>query len=133
MTILQTAALSFIKVSCLLFFGRIFRTGSDKTFRIALWAMLSIVVVWGVSYVFGWLFICGTHFDWNWTNVENSLKCGNLTIMNQSLSLSDVIMDFLIMIFPLPLVGNTECRLAKRKLTLDRSGGCECRQGIRSL
>lgn len=104
MTILETAALSFIKTSCLLFFGRVFRTGSSKKLNIALWAMLSIVIVWGVSYVFGWLFICGTHFDRNWTSVEESLKCGNLTIMNQSLSLSDVIMDLLIMIFPLPLV-----------------------------
>ncbi len=112
MTILETAALTFIKISCLLFFGRIFRTGSSKLFDIALWTMLSIVIVWGLSFVFGFMFICGTHFDWNWTSVDNSLKCGNLTITNQSLSLSDVITDFLIMVFPLPLVRNTECRLA---------------------
>ena len=89
--------------------------------------MLSVVIVWGISYVFGWLFICGTHFDRNWTSVAESLKCGNLTMMNQSLSLSDVIMDFLIMVFPLPLVWNTEYRLAGRELTIDRSGDCECR------
>lgn len=112
MTILQTAALSFIKTSRLFFFRRIFRTGSRKLVDIALWAMLSIVIVWGLAFVFGFMFICGTHFDWNWTSVENSLKCGNLTIINQSLSLSDVITDFLIMIFPIPLVWNTECRLA---------------------
>ena len=104
MTILQTASLSFTKTSCLLFFGRIFRTGSSRLFDIALWGMLSIVIVWGLSFVFGFMFICGTHFDWNWTSVDNSLKCGNLIITNQSLSLSDVIMDLLIMIFPVPLV-----------------------------
>lgn len=73
-------------------------------FYIAIWAMLSIVIIWGVSYVIGWLFICGTHFDRLYTSVENSLKCGNLIILNQSISLSDVVMDFLIMVFPLPLV-----------------------------
>lgn len=101
---LETASLAFIKTSCLLFFRRIFRTGASKLFDMAFWTMLSIVIVWGVSFVFGFMFICGAHFDWNWTSVENSLKCGNLTITNQSLSLSDVIMDLLIMIFPLPLV-----------------------------
>ena len=105
---LQTAALTFIKISCLLFFRRIFRTGSNQLFDVALWLMLSTVIIWGLSFVFGFMFICGTHLDWNWTSVENSLKCGNLTITNQSLSLSDVIMDLLIMIFPLPLVRISE-------------------------
>ncbi len=127
MTMLQTAALSFIKISCLLFFRRIFRAGSSKVFDIALWVMLSVVIVWGFSFVFGFMFICRTHFNWSWTSVDNSLKCGNLKITNQSLSLSDVIMDFLIMIFPLPLVRWTKSGLAGRKLTLGRFGGCKCR------
>ena len=127
----QTAALTFIKTSCLLFFRRIFRTGSSQLFDIVLWVMLSMVIIWGLSFVFGFMFICGTHLDWNWTSVENSLKCGNLTMTNQSLSLSDVIMDFLIMIFPLPLVRSSERRLARRELTLSRFGGYRCPQRIR--
>ena len=122
---MSTAALAFIKISCLLFFGRIFRTGSNTMFDIAFWTMLIIVTIWGLSFTFGFMFICGTHFDWNWTSVENSLKCGDLTKTNQSLSLSDVIMDFLIMVFPMPLVCTISCRLLEKRLTADRSGGCD--------
>lgn len=61
MTILETAAVTFIKTSCLLFFGRIFRTAASKVSDIALWAMLTIVIVGCLSFVFGFMFICGTH------------------------------------------------------------------------
>lgn len=108
MTIMSTAALGCIKASCLLFFSRVFRTGSGKLIGIILSTLLSIVVVWTMSFTIGFLFICGTRFDWVFTSIENSLKCGNFTQVDQALSLSDVIMDFLIMVFPIPLVRLTK-------------------------
>ena len=108
MTMMSTAALGCIKASCLLFFSRVFRTGSVKLIGVILWTLLSIVVVWTMSFTIGLLFICGTHFDWVFTSIENSLKCANFTQLSQALSISDVIMDFLIMVFPIPLVRVTK-------------------------
>lgn len=56
-------------------------------------------------FFFAFLFACNTHFDYFWTNLENQLKCpADFNQINLSVSVSDVIMDFILLIFPIPWV-----------------------------
>lgn len=103
-TLLQTAALAFTKLSCMFFYQRIFRT-SRLTINMTIWTMNVLIFIWGVGFFFAFLFSCGSHFDYFWTSVENQLKChADLSMMTLSLSISDVIMDVMILAFPIPLV-----------------------------
>ena len=104
-TLLQTAALTFIKISCLLFYHRIFRSASSVA-TLLIYTMIALISIWGVGYFLGFLFACKSHFDYFWTNLENQLKCpADFNQINLSLSVSDVIMDVILLIFPIPWVG----------------------------
>jgi hypothetical protein len=110
-TLLQTAALTFIKLSCMFFYRRIFcRTGSQVA-NIAIYIIMALIVIWSVGFFFSFLFACGTHFNYFWTDLENQLKCpADLSQIDLSLSISDVIMDVIILVFPIPWVG---CRTVR--------------------
>lgn len=103
-TLLQTAALTFIKISCMLFYQRIFRSASPVA-NALIYPLIALISIWGVGFFVSFLFACNTHFDYFWTNLENQLKCpADLSKIDLSLSISDVIMDFIILIFPMPWV-----------------------------
>lgn len=103
-TLLQTAALTFIKISCMLFYHRIFRSASSVA-NLLIYTIIALISIWGVGYFFAFLFACNTHFEYFWTNLENQLKCpADFNQLNLSLSVSDVIMDFILLIFPIPWV-----------------------------
>lgn len=115
-TLLQTAALTFIKISCMLFYHRIFRTASSVA-NFLIYAIIGLISIWGVGFFFSFLFACNMHFDFFWTNLENQLKCpADFNKINLSLSVSDVMMDFLILIFPIPWVGRVlnRCRRCQK-------------------
>ncbi|OCL06358.1 hypothetical protein AOQ84DRAFT_378689 [Glonium stellatum] len=104
-TLLQLSALAFIKLSCMLFYYRIFRKGTHRAFEIVIHVINALIVIWGFGFFFSFLFACKTHFDYFWTNLENQLKCPlDLSKIDLSLSISDVIMDVIILVFPIPLV-----------------------------
>ena len=87
------------------FYQRIFRTGSLRIVNWVIRIINALVVVWGCGYFFSWLFGCQTNFSFLWGNQEE-LQCKvNLSMVDLSLSISDVIMDVLIFTFPIPLVG----------------------------
>lgn len=102
--LMQIVALSFIKSSCVLFYRRVFRTGVSKAIDRSLLALLAIIVLWGVAFFITFLSLCGSHVDYAWSTVANELKCASTTMADQALSISDVITDLMILIFPMPLV-----------------------------
>ncbi|KAE8555184.1 hypothetical protein EYB25_003732 [Talaromyces marneffei] len=117
-TLLQTAALTFIKISCMLFYHRIFRTASSVA-NFLIYAIIGLISIWGVGFFFSFLFACNMHFDFFWTNLENQLKCpADFNKINLSLSVSDVMMDFLILIFPIPWILRMQMSLGKKMLVL---------------
>jgi hypothetical protein len=108
MVLLETAALAFIKLSCIFFYQRVFKAGSNRIVGMLMYIIIGLIIIWGLGYFFSFLFACQTHFDYFWTNLENQLKCtADLTMIQLSLSISDVIMDVILLAFPIPLVGAT--------------------------
>jgi hypothetical protein len=106
MVLLETAALAFIKSSCIFFYQRVFKASSNRIISILICIIIGLIIIWGLGYFFSFLFACQTHFNYFWTNLENQLKCtADLAMIQLSLSISDVIMDVILLAFPIPLVG----------------------------
>jgi hypothetical protein len=104
-TLISTPALALIKLSCVLFYERVFSQGSGRIVNTALRTLMALIVVWGCGFFFGWLFGCGTNFDYYWTSQENQLKCpADLAKINLSLAISNFLIDCILMLFPIPLV-----------------------------
>ncbi|PQE29144.1 plasma membrane Pth11 protein [Rutstroemia sp. NJR-2017a BBW] len=105
MVLLETAALAFIKLSCIFFYQRVFKAGSNRVVGMLMYIIVGFIIIWGLGYFFSFLFACQTHFDYFWTNLENQLKCtADLAMIQLSLSISDVIMDVILLAFPIPLI-----------------------------
>ncbi|KAH8701529.1 hypothetical protein BGW36DRAFT_423841 [Talaromyces proteolyticus] len=117
-TLMQTAALTFIKLSCMLFYQRIFRTASHIA-NILIYIILALILVWGLGFFFSFLFACNTHFDYFWTNLENQLKCpADLSKIDLSLSVSDVVMDVILLAFPIPWIMRMQISWGNKLLVL---------------
>jgi hypothetical protein len=118
-TLISTPALALIKLSCVLFYDRLFGKGSGRAVNTALHALKGLIVVWGCGFFFGWLFGCGTHFDYYWTSQENQLKCpADLAKINLSLAISNFLIDCIIMLFPIPLVLKLQMSAANKLAVL---------------
>ncbi|CAG8960682.1 hypothetical protein HYFRA_00013450 [Hymenoscyphus fraxineus] len=103
--LLNIAALTFIKLSCIFFYRRIFAKGVNKTVLTLIWVLSALLLIWGIGHFFAVMFACGNNFHYFWTSVENQLKCpADLVKIQQSLAISDVLMDVIILIFPIPLI-----------------------------
>ena len=71
--------------------------------------------------------MCGNHFDYLWTNLVSLAKCPTDTVaVNYGLAVSDVIMDFLILLFPIPFVGSYVVIFVEDVLTSNRFGSYKC-------
>jgi hypothetical protein len=104
-TLISTPALALTKLSCVLFYKRVFGKGSGRVVNTALHTLTALIIVWGLGFFLGWLFGCGTHFDYYWTSQENQLKCpADLAQINLSLAISNFLIDAIIIFFPIPLV-----------------------------
>jgi hypothetical protein len=107
MTILQPVTLAFIKLSCMFFYLRIFGKANSRALTIVVHVFNTLIVIWGLAFPLSFLFGCRTHFNYLWTTVENQLKCeADLIQVDMGLAVSDVIMDVIILVFPIPMVSD---------------------------
>jgi hypothetical protein len=119
LTLLSTPALALIKLSCVLFYMCVFGKGPGRVVNTTLHALTVLIVVWGCGFFFGWLFGCGTHFDYYWTSQEDQLKCpADLAKINLSLAVSNFIFDCIIMSFPILLILKLQMSIANKVATL---------------
>ncbi|CAG8971838.1 hypothetical protein HYALB_00001949 [Hymenoscyphus albidus] len=78
---------------------------ADRIVSTLIWILSALILIWGIGNFFALMFACGTNFYYFWTSVENQLKCpADLVKIQQSLAISDVLMDIIILLFPVPLV-----------------------------
>ena len=102
---MQVPCLTTVKLSFIFFYRRVFDQGSRKTFRIIVWTFAAIITVWGIAYFFVFLFICPGHPDAYWEAlIDQKDDCLNVTSIHDSFSISDVILDILVITFPVPMV-----------------------------
>lgn len=89
----------------MLFYHRIFRTGVSQSVEYVIFTFVALVVIWGISYFIAFWFGCGVNFHYLWSSVEDQLKCHvDFSMLDMSLAISDVIMDVICFVFPIPLV-----------------------------
>ena len=88
----------------MLFYRRIFSTGHKKLIDLCVWIIIALLVVEGIMYCFGFIFICNTHLDYLWMTLQDEFRCEDITRVDLGLSTSNMIMDMIMMLFPIPLV-----------------------------
>ncbi|KAL3426737.1 hypothetical protein PVAG01_00246 [Phlyctema vagabunda] len=110
--IMQPLALGFIKLSFLFFYRRIFE---GRTYRIISWALIYIVIGWTIAFFFGFLFDCQLDFAANWSSLANiSEVCGFGFKPTIVFTILDALLDFIILLLPIPYVMRLQMPLQKK-------------------
>lgn len=105
--IVSVPALGFIKLAFLFFLRRIFCTNvQNRTpFDITTWVLIGLVSVWTLSFFIAWFTTCGTAISAFWGSfAELKARCGNSIHILTIMSITDVVLDCLIVLLPLPMV-----------------------------
>ncbi|KAF2659359.1 hypothetical protein K491DRAFT_192913 [Lophiostoma macrostomum CBS 122681] len=117
--IAQIPAISCIKLSFLFFYKRVFATPHRGCVTYLIWAMIAICTLWGVSFFFSFVFICGTRFSAFWGPLIGfKMYCQGVLNCNFWLSISDFILDVLIFVFPMPLLWRLQMSLTRKLAVL---------------
>lgn len=107
---MQVLQLGFVKLSFVFFFRRIFSTSSTTPFGITTLAMAILVILWTVAFFFSTLFACRGNFAAWWISVKLlRTKCFAIIPFEGAFALSDIIMDFIIVVMPMPMVRQVPC------------------------
>lgn len=107
MTSLQLAALTLIKISGMLFYRRIFldKHGVGRTFDRLTIIVTVVTLLWGIAFFFAFVFACHTNFEYAWLSLADQRMCpANFVGIDQGLSVSDLFLDLVVLLFPVPLV-----------------------------
>lgn len=101
--ILFVLAIGLVKTSVLFFYLRLFSLKSKV--RITLIALITIVAMWTVAWLFESIFNCKLNL-WNIQGPSKDLKtkCVDISAADLALCVTDFFMDLVIIIFPIPLV-----------------------------
>ena len=99
----EKVAFGLIKLSFLFLWRRIF--GHVRTFNIASWTMIGIVIAWSVAFFFATIFQCGVDWSLNWAPITDFLtKCTNTLGMRTVFTATDILTDLIIIAMPVPMV-----------------------------
>ncbi|KAG4031943.1 hypothetical protein MFRU_008g02930 [Monilinia fructicola] len=106
---LSTIGLGFTKASILILYMNIFR---GHTFHLASQAMMALVITWSVSFFFANLFTCYpiTPFVEPFYNH----KCMRALDMWYAMSVSDIVVDIMILALPVPMVWQLKLRVKQK-------------------
>ncbi|KAI0484785.1 hypothetical protein GGR56DRAFT_615469 [Xylariaceae sp. FL0804] len=113
--VLSNTSNACTKLSALFFYRRIFcvKNAVNKWFNRTVIALVVIVVLWLVTYQFLAGFQCGTHFSALWDG-DYIKYCTISDPFLESLSISDFILDVIILCLPIPRVLQLHATLLKK-------------------
>ncbi|KAJ8126613.1 hypothetical protein O1611_g7028 [Lasiodiplodia mahajangana] len=110
--LLMTAAYGFIKFSIVFFYRRIFVTSKRDHFDTITKACIALIIAWTLAYIFAIAFDCGTVWSAHWGSYSDLFQhChGGFPVQQiyESLLITDLITDILIILLPLPKVSPLE-------------------------
>lgn len=100
---IEGPTLSALKLSVLLLYRRIFSTKRFKMFNNV---MIAVVLLWALAAIFLNLFDCGIYIDANYSRSVGYMneKCGVDFYTLGFYMLSDIVVDILILLQPVPMV-----------------------------
>lgn len=107
MELLSCLALTCIKASIVLFYRRIFVTWKRSPFDCFSNIILATIFVWCITFLVAWTFGCRTNMFANWgPRLDVMLYCApRFTGISLAYLVSDLGIDVIILLMPLPLVG----------------------------
>ncbi len=109
--LLSLGALTFTKLSILLFYHRIFR---NQIFHKLIWVLGVMVVVWGISFFFATLFECYP-ISQVWTTFYGQpRKCYDYLPMFFATVITNMIMDIMILTIPWPMIWKLQMPLRQK-------------------
>lgn len=108
-------ALGLVKSSLLLTLIRIFHV--FKRFRIMAYCAIAFCICWAVQTILIAFLICRP-ISYNWDQVNQTGKCGDLTSAYVSIGIVDVISDIIIFVLPLPLINRLKMRRGSKLATM---------------
>lgn len=106
---MQVLGLGFVKLSFLFFFRRVFVIDPSSTTRIfgkINKAMIVLVALWTVAFVFAYIFICGTNpfAYYGRDQAYEKQRCVNTSALLESFAASDLLGDLIILVMPIERV-----------------------------
>lgn len=115
--ILMILAYGCIKVSITLFYRRVFVVHTGTIFNYASKAMLAILGLWTLTFTLIMIFGCGGDFWAVWASrYYQSIYCKTLASSSEySFVISDLILDFLVILMPLPLVSFSPAAMQQKQ------------------
>jgi hypothetical protein len=108
-------ALGCTKASFLLFYKRIFAINPSGRTNLILVSLVVLVFMWTIAFFFASVFECNTKFWAIWTSPNAFLEnCVNDLQLALGFAASDLILDCVILIIPIPLVWRLNLNLPKK-------------------
>lgn len=115
--IITTLNLGVVKTSILLFYRRLFTV---KVFMIASAIMIGFVAAWTISFVSAAAAQCvPAHDFWDLFEKDYLPYCINVQTMYQALAYSDLILDVMVLAFPIPMVVSLQLPWRKKIKIID--------------
>lgn len=99
-------AVTSTKLSFIFFYRRIFVTGSStrNLFGKVTVAVIVLIVLWTLSFVFAFLFSCGSDISAHWNVADLRSKCDKRLDAENGLAISDFLIDVIVFLLPIPRV-----------------------------
>ena len=99
-------AYDFIKLSIILLYRRIFVAHKRSAFDILSMILGAIILLWTLAFLLIDILACGTHVKASWGPLAEQLEyCPDGYTSEYGFAISDMLIDFLILIMPIPSVG----------------------------
>ena len=100
--LIQVLALGLVKLSILFFYRRVFR---GRAFNIANWVLIGTVTAWATTFFIAIVAGCGTSIAARFQTLGALKKeCVNTFAIEVALAVTDVAVDLVMLIMPIPLV-----------------------------
>jgi hypothetical protein len=110
--ILGTIGLALIKIAVLLYYRRIF---SIKAFRIINDALIGLTLAWGIAFTLVIIFQCNPISTlWEKFEFEFAPYCIDVLDFYMSVAVSDLILDVIIFILPIPQIWQLQLRTKQK-------------------
>lgn len=108
--IVYLVALGTIKASVLFFYLRVF--GASGLTRTLTYATMALVGMWMVSYIFAASFLCNPVRK-SWMPAIDG-KCGDQLAMDESMVITNIATDIVIMVLPMYTIWRLKLRMVER-------------------
>lgn len=103
--LLHPLVLGLIKASFIMFYRRTFYVGQRNWFSVFTAFILGFILVWSITFCLIYVLYCGSYVSAIWGKVIGIITyCAHSFQFQQAFAVTDFIMDFIVILAPVPLV-----------------------------